>query len=279
LQRWQTAVLRFLLLLIFVYVGLTAVLFVFQPRLVFLPHIGGRELAATPAEIGLDYREVWLDTEDGERLHAWWVPHPDPLAVLHFSHGNAGNISHRLDSLRIFHALGLSVLMYDYRGYGQSSGRPTEPGLYLDAEAAWNWLLDDAGVEPERIVLFGRSLGGAVAAELAARKTPGALILESTFTSVPDIAAEIYWWLPVRLLARLQFDAREAVARSDQPTLIVHSPDDEIVPFSHGQALLDSAPQPRALLELRGSHNTGFLLSEQSYREGLASFLGEHLPR
>lgn len=271
--------LRFLLLLIFVYVGLTAVLFVFQPRLVFLPHIGGRELAATPAEIGLDYREVWLDTEDGERLHAWWVPHPDPLAVLHFSHGNAGNISHRLDSLRIFHSLGLSVLMYDYRGYGQSSGRPTEPGLYLDAEAAWNWLLDDAGVEPERIVLFGRSLGGAVAAELAARKTPGALILESTFTSVPDIAAEIYWWLPVRLLARLQFDAREAVARSDQPTLIVHSPDDEIVPFSHGQALLDSAPQPRALLELRGSHNTGFLLSEQSYREGLASFLGEHLPR
>lgn len=269
--------LRFLLLLGFVYVALLAVLFVFQPRLVFLPHIGGRELAATPADIGLEYREIWLNTDDGERLHAWWVPHPEPVAVLHFSHGNAGNISHRLDSLRIFHGLGLSVLMYDYRGYGQSSGSPTEPGLYLDAEAAWRWLVDQAGVAPDQIALFGRSLGGAVAAELAARKTPAALILESTFTSVPDIAADIYWWLPVRLLARLEFDARSALKRSDQPTLIIHSPDDEIVPFSHGQALLEAAPQPRGLIELRGSHNTGFLLSEQSYREGLASFLAEHL--
>ena len=273
------ALLRFLLLLAFVYVALLAVLFVFQPRLVFLPHIGGRELAGTPADIDLEYREIWLNTEDGERLHAWWVPHPEPVAVLHFSHGNAGNISHRLDSLRIFHELGLSVLMYDYRGYGQSSGRPSEAGLYLDAEAAWQWLLDEAAVSPEQIVLFGRSLGGAVAAELAARRSPGALILESTFTSVPDIAAEIYWWMPVRLLARLQFDARAALERSNQPTLIIHSPDDEIVPFSHGQALLQAAPQPRELLELRGSHNTGFLVSGQRYREGLSQFLAEHFQR
>lgn len=271
--------LRFVLLLILVYAALVAILYLFQPRLVFLPHIGGREPAATPSDIGLDYREVWLETEDGERLHAWWAPHPQARAVLHFSHGNAGNISHRLDSLRIFHSLGLSVLMYDYRGYGQSSGSPSEPGLYLDAEAAWRWLVDEAGVAPDQIVLFGRSLGGTVAAQLATRKQPAALILESTFTSVPDIAAEIYWWLPVRRLARVQFDARSALAHGNQPTLIVHSPDDEIVPFSHGLALLEAAPQPRDLLELRGSHNTGFLLSEQRYREGLAAFLDEHLPR
>jgi len=279
LKLGAKALLRFLLLLILVYGALVAVVYVFQPRLVFLPHIGGRELAATPAEVGLDYREVWLETEDDERLHAWWVPHPEPVAVLHFSHGNAGNISHRLDSLRIFHSLGLSVLMYDYRGYGQSSGSANESGLYLDAEAAWRWLIDEVGVAPDRIVLFGRSLGGAVAAELAARKNPAALILESTFTSMPDIAAEIYWWLPVRQLARLQFDARSALAGSHQPTLIVHSPEDEIVPFSHGLALLEAAPEPRELLELRGSHNTGFLLSEQRYREGLATFLAEHVPR
>ncbi len=271
--------LRFVLLLVFVYVALLAVLFIFQPRLVFLPHIGGREMAATPADIGLEYREVWLDTEDGERLHAWWIPHPEPAAVLHFSHGNAGNISHRLDSLRIFHDLGLSVLMYDYRGYGQSSGRATEEGLNLDAQAAWQWLVDEEDISARDVVLFGRSLGGAVAAELAAEQSPGALILESTFTSVPDIAAEIYWWLPVRLLARLQFDARAALERSDQPTLIVHSREDEIVSFSHGQALLEAAPEPSALLELRGSHNTGFLLSEQEYRAGWSDFLDEHFSR
>lgn len=268
--------LRLILLVLAVYGSLVVILFLFQDRLVFLPNVGGRELGASPADIGLDYREVWLDTEDGERLHAWWVPHPQARAVLHFSHGNAGNISHRLDSLRLFHELGLSVLMYDYRGYGLSSGRPSEAGLILDAEAAWRWLLEEAAIAPEQIVLFGRSLGGAVAAELASRQSAGALILESTFTSVPDIAAEIYWWLPVRLLARLQFDARSAVARSRQPTLIVHSRDDEIVSFSHGQALFDAAPEPRAFLELRGSHNTGFLVSGQVYRAGLAEFLDAH---
>lgn len=268
--------LRILLLLLAVYASLVLVLYLFQTRLVFLPHIGGRELVASPAGVGLDYQELWLHTRDGERLHAWWVPHPEARAVLHFSHGNAGNISHRLDNLRLFHDLGLSVLIYDYRGYGLSSGRPSEAGLHLDAEAGWLWLVEEQGVAPERIVLFGRSLGGAVAAELAARRQPGALMIESTFTSLPDIAAEIYWWLPVRWLTRLQLDARAALARSQQPTLVVHSRDDEIVPFSHGQALFDSAPQPRSFLELRGSHNTGFVVSEQAYRTGLADFIGAH---
>lgn len=268
--------LRLLLLVLAVYVSLVLILFLFQDRLVFLPNMGGRELVASPADIGLDFQEVWLDTQDGERLHAWWVPHPQARAVLHFSHGNAGNISHRLDSLRLFHQLGLSVLMYSYRGYGLSSGRASEAGLMLDAEAAWRWLVEEVETAPEQIVLFGRSLGGAVAAELAARQRVGALIVESSFTSVPAIAAEIYWWLPVRLLARLRFDAHAALARSSQPTLIVHSRDDEIVPFSHGQALFDAAPEPRAFLELRGSHNTGFLVSAQVYRAGLADFLDTH---
>ncbi|MGY6554059.1 MAG: alpha/beta hydrolase [Wenzhouxiangella sp.] len=268
--------LRLLVLVLVVYASLSLILFLFQDRLVFLPNVGGRELVASPVDIGLDYREVWLDSQDGERLHAWWVPHPQARAVLHFSHGNAGNISHRLDSLRLFHDLGLSVLMYDYRGYGLSSGRPSEAGLMLDAEAAWRWLVEEAETAPEQIVLFGRSLGGAVAAEMAARQSSGALIVESSFTSIPDIAGEIYWWLPVRLLARLRLDARAALGRSQQPTLIVHSRDDEIVPFSHGQALFAAAPEPRALLELRGSHNTGFLVSGPAYRDGLDDFLSAH---
>ncbi len=268
---------RAVLMLVVVYAALLLLLFVFQSRLVFLPHVGGRDLAASPAQMGLDYQEIWLETADGERLHAWWLPHPEARGALHFSHGNAGNVSHRLDSLRIFHDLGLSVLIYDYRGYGQSSGRVEEDGLDLDAAAAWRWLVDEAAVPPGRIVLFGRSMGGAVAARLAGQVEAGALILESTFTSVPDIAGEIYWWMPVRWLARVRLDARAALAASDQPTLIVHSPDDEIVPFGHAERLLEAAPAPSRLLEISGSHNTGFLTSGGRYRDGLDAFLAEHL--
>ncbi|TVS12016.1 MAG: alpha/beta hydrolase [Wenzhouxiangella sp.] len=269
--------LRTVMTLVAVYAALLLLLFVFQSRLVFLPHVGGRDLAASPTQVGLDYQEVWLDTADDERLHAWWLPHPEARGALHFSHGNAGNISHRLDSLAIFHELGLSVLIYDYRGYGQSSGRVGEEGLDLDAEAAWRWMVDEADVPPERIVLFGRSMGGAVAARLAGQVEAGALILESTFTSVPDIAGEIYWWLPVRWLARIRLDARAALADCDQPTLIVHSRDDEIVPFSHAEGLLEAAPSSARLLEIRGSHNTGFLTSGDLYRDGLDEFLTDHL--
>lgn len=266
---------RSLLMLIAIYGVLLVVLFVFQSRLVFLPHIAGRSLVSTPSAIGLEYRELWLDTGDGQRLHAWWIPHPQARGVVHFSHGNAGNISHRLDSLRIFHELGLSVLIYDYRGYGLSSGRPGEAGSYRDAETAWRWLIDEAAVPPERIMLFGRSMGGAVAAQLATRVAPGALILESSFTSVPDIAAEIYWWLPVRWLTRIRLPALAALSETQQPTLVIHSRNDEIVPFSHGQRLFEAAPEPRQLLTLSGSHNTGFLESIADYRAGLDAFVSE----
>jgi len=268
---------RVVLMVLLVYAGLVGLLYFGQERLLFLPEMGGRELISSPADRGLHYETVWLETEDGERLHAWWVPHPQPLAVLHFSHGNAGNLSHRLDSVEMFHDLGLSVLLYDYRGYGRSSGRPDEAGIEIDALTAWSWLIDQAGVAPAQVVLFGRSLGGAVAARLAAELAPaaqpGALILESTFTSVPDLAAELYWWLPARRLARIQLDARAALAVADQPTLIVHSRDDEIVPFAHAGRLLEAAPGRAKLLVIEGSHNTGFLRSRQAYRAGLADFL------
>ena len=268
--------LRVLLMLALVYVTLATLLYLFQERLLFLPGIGGRELVAQPEDRGLPYETVWLETDDGERLHAWWIPHPQARATLLFSHGNAGNLSHRLDSIEIFHDLGLSVLIYDYRGYGQSSGRPSEAGVRQDIRAAWDWLTGEAGTQPERIVLFGRSMGGALAADLAADVDVGGLILESTFTSAPDLAAELYWWLPARLLARIELNALSALRRSDQATLIVHSRDDEIVPFAHGQRLLEGAPEPSGLLEIQGSHNTGFLVSGEQYRSGLDDFLAKH---
>lgn len=258
------------------YAALTLLLYTWQEQMVFLP-MGA--VTATPAQHGLAYEDVTLHTEDGLDLHAWYVPAavPDAPVVLFF-HGNAGNISHRLDTLSLLHGLGLSTLIFDYRGYGNSSGRPSEEGLYLDAQAAWRYLVEVRGVPPARIVLHGRSLGAAVAAWLATRERPAALILESAFLSVPEFGAHLYPWLPVRRLARIHFPAHEHVVALRVPVLVVHSPEDEIVPFAHGQTLYGSAPEPRAFLEIHGSHNGGFLQSGALYRDGLRAFLETHLP-
>jgi uncharacterized protein len=262
-----------LLLLALLYAALVAFMWFRQESMLFLPGIPSRALVATPADIGLDFEPLRIATADGEELDAWFIPADRERAVLLFFHGNAGNISHRLDSLRIFHDLGLSVLILDYRGYGQSTGRPTEQGTYEDARAAWRYLVERRNVPADRIVFFGRSLGGAVATWLAAEHPPRGLIVESTFRSVPDLAAEIYWFLPVRRLARLEYPAESLLSSVEAPVLVVHSREDEIIPFRHGEALFAAAREPRQLLELRGGHNTGFLRSERHYVAGLDAFL------
>jgi len=193
--------------------------------------------------------------------------------VLLFFHGNAGNISHRLDSIAQFQELGLSVLIIDYRGYGQSTGRTTERGIYRDADAAWHYLIDDRGIVANDIVIFGRSLGASVASHLASEYQPLALIVESSFTSIPDIAQDIYPWLPVRWLSRLSHATRDYVRGVRCPILIIHSRDDEIIPFHHGEAIFASANEPRTLLTIRGTHNDAFLLDERAYVAGLRTFL------
>lgn len=240
-------------------------------------HIPDSRLVASPGEVGLAYENLQLKTSDGEQLHGWFLPHQEPRAVLLFFHGNAGNISHRLESLEIFHQLKLSTLIIDYRGYGKSSGRPTESGLYDDARTAYRHLVQDKGVPPERIIAFGRSLGAAVAARLASEQPVGALWLESGFTSIPDIGAEIYPFLPVRLLTRYRYDTKKALASVQAPVLVIHSREDETIPFSHGQALYRAAPEPREFLQIRGGHNDGFMRSEVIYRAGLEAFLDRFL--
>lgn len=271
-----------LTMLLLAYGGFAALLFLFQDRLAYYPEIG-REIHATPREHGMDYEALTLDTADGERLDAWFVPAPQAHGVVLFLHGNAGNISQRMDSIAMFHRLGYGVLIFDYRGYGRSSGKPSEAGLYRDAETAWAHLTGQRGVAPGRIVLFGESLGGAVAAWLAARQPPreqpGALVLASVFTSVPDLAADLYPWLPARWLARLRYDTAEALARIHSPMLVAHSPDDEIVPFQHGEKLFQAAPAPKAFLRLAGGHNDGFIFMRPEWVEALAGFLREHVER
>lgn len=252
-------------------------LYAFQSRLVYFPNMPSRALGPGPDSIGLAYEGVEIITEDGIRLDAWYVPAREARGTVLFFHGNAGNISHRLDSLRVFNQLGLATLIFDYRGYGRSEGKVSEQGIYRDAEAAWRHLTGERGIPAAEIVLFGRSLGAAVAASVASRHRPGALIIESGFVSVPDMAAELYPWLPARWLARIGFPTGDFLKSVSCPVLVVHSRDDEVIPFGHGLRLFEIAREPKQLLELRGGHNDGFLVSGRRYLDGLDAFLAAAL--
>ena len=257
------------------YVGFSLMLFFLQDRLVFLPHMPGRALDATPAAAGLEYEDAWIDTEDGERLHGWFVPALGARGTVLFFHGNAGNISHRLESLQLFNRMGVNVLIVDYRGYGQSSGSPGEEGTYLDARAAWDYLVSTRDVPPGRIVIFGRSLGGAVGAWLASRPDvrPAGVVIESCFSSGLDMGRRLYPVLPVRLITRIDYPVTDYAAAIDAPLMVVHSRDDEIIPFDMGRAIFEAAPEPKTFLEIGGDHNAGFWISRERYVPTLDRFL------
>ena len=258
------------------YAVLIAYVFLFQARLIYFPNIPGRALTATPAEVGLDFEEVRITTADRTELHGWYVAAGAGAPTVLFCHGNAGNISHRLDWLEIFHDMGLAVFLFDYRGYGQSSGTPDEQGTYLDAQAAWDYLTNTKRHSPKSIVIFGESLGGPIAANLAKDVSPGALVLASTFSSAPDLASNFYWYLPVRLLARFRYPTAEYVTRVHAPTLVIHSRADDIVPFSHAEAIFRRANEPKQLLEIRGDHNSALLVSRRQIAGGIERFLEAH---
>ena len=262
-----------------IYLALLVIVYLLQSRMLYFPNLPGRSLDATPGDAGLEYEDVAITTADGVTLHGWHIPAAASRGTVLFFHGNAGNISHRLDSIALFHRLGLDVLIPEYRGYGQSEGRPSEAGTYRDAEAAWKWLTQARGVPPDRIAVFGRSLGGSIAAWLAAEHTPAGLMVESSFVSVPELAAGLYPFLPARLLSRFSYDTAAYLGRRVCPVLVVHSRHDEIIPFEHGQRLFEAAREPRQFLEILGSHNDGFLMSGQLYRDGVEAFFDQILPR
>ena len=249
--------------------------FLFQSHLVYYPQIG-REVAVTPREYGLAFEDVEIRTEDGERIAGWWVPADAPRGTVLVFHGNAGNISHRVDYLRMFHGLRYSTLIVDYRGYGRSTGSPSEEGTYRDAIAAWRHLTEVRGVAPSDIVLFGESLGAAVTSWLATHRAPRALVLASAFTSVPDLGAQVYWFLPVRLISRFRYDNLANLGAIEAPVLIAHRRQDEIVPFAHGERLYQAAREPKAFLEMSGGHNDGFIFVREEWVRALAAFLERH---
>ena len=261
------------------YLLLCVCVFLFQSKLIWFP---GAPPVNTPAAAGLKWSDLDLRASDGVALHGWRIDASEPRGLVVFCHGNAGSIENRLDAARALVDLGVSVLLFDYRGYGRSEGSPSEEGTYLDAEAAWEHATGEAGFASERIVAWGESLGGAVAIELARRRPVRALVTEGAFTSIPAVGAGHYWWLPVRWLARVKYDNLAKLGGLRQPWLLLHSPRDEVVPFDHAQRLFEAAksaraaagsPAPVELVPTRGGHNDGGFLVDRPAIHAVKSFL------
>ncbi len=234
-----------------------------------------RELEASPAGLGMAFEEARFQASDGVALHGWFFPagsdSPRRARSLLVCHGNGGNISHRLGLCAALRKTGAGVFIYDYRGYGQSGGRPSEEGTYRDAQAAYVWLRQK-GFAAHHIIGFGESLGGAVATELAVREATGGLVLESTFTSVPDLGVELFPWLPVRWLSTIQYDTRRKLPRIRVPVLVMHSRGDGLIPFHHATENFAAANEPKAFGELRGDHNDP-VYDEPAFTGALEPFL------
>ncbi|HUI07903.1 MAG TPA: alpha/beta hydrolase [Verrucomicrobiae bacterium] len=254
-----------------------------EPRMLYYPV---REIEPTPDKLGRKYEDVTLTTSDGIPINGWFLPAPQPPSANHepsvgghrspitvlFFHGNAGNISHRFEKLEVFGALGVDAFIIDYRGYGRSEGKPSEDGTYRDARAAYEYLTKTRSCQPLTVVVYGESLGSAVAADLATKVDIGGLVLEEAFTSVPDVGQKMFPYLPVRWLVRTQYDTLAKMPRIHAPLLIFHSRDDEFFDLRHAQRLLAAANEPKQLIELRGGHNDAFVTSAETYRAGLKEF-------
>lgn len=227
------------------------------------------DLYRSPASGGLDFEDVHFDS-GGNTLHGWYMPASGEKVVL-WMHGNAGNIADRLDqAVDMKRALGVSSFMFDYRGYGRSGGKPTEAGLYEDAQAAFNWLTESRGIDPGKIILYGHSLGTAVAVDLALREgyRAGGMVLESPFISAAAMAKEIYFGLPVGLIMSVKLDNIGRIGNVKMPILIIHGVKDTVIPFKMGKELFDAAPEPKTFLPIaNGDHSDCYYVGGTQYWE------------
>ena len=226
-----------------------------------------RDFYSSPAAEGLAFEDVHFDSA-GNELHGWYIPASGNQVVL-WMHGNAGNIADRLDqAVEMKRVLGVSSFMFDYRGYGKSEGRPSEKGLYQDAEAAFKWLTETRGINPGNIILYGHSLGSAVSVDLALEKgmNAGGMVLESPFTSAADVARTIYFGLPVGLVMSVKLDNIGRIGEVKMPILIIHGVSDTVIPFEMGKKLFDAAPEPKTFLPIAGGdHSDCYYVAPEEY--------------
>lgn len=247
-----------------------------EPRLIYFPG-NQRTLIQPPTSLDLPTQRVEIPTEDGVALVSWVIPsHPDSSGLwLLICHGNAGNLS---EFDRPFHyaglrRLGLNLLVFDYRGYGESGGAPSEGGLYRDAQAAYRYLREKQGVTSDRIIVFGHSLGSAVAVDLASRVPVAGVILDGALTSVVDRGQELYPYIPVRWIAGSRFNSMEKIAQVRVPKLFLHAAGDDVIPIAHGRRLYQAASPPKTFVELQGGHGDAFDLDSTNYFGSIAKFL------
>ena len=258
----------------------------FEEKLIYFP---SRPFDVTPDQLALRFENLDLVAEDGTHIHGWFLPAPPrtgtagsnpdavgPITVL-VCHGNAGNVSHRLDRVLLMHdRLSTDVLLFDYRGFGRSSGRPEEQGTYRDARAAYRYLTHDLGRDPGRIILFGESLGAAVALQLATEVAAAGLVLEAPFTSIPDMAKKVYPFLPLAGLVRTRYDNLSKISGLAMPVLIFHGTKDDVVPFDHGERLFAAAREPKTFFPVEGAvHNDTYLKGGGPYWMAWKRFLTE----
>ena len=230
-----------------------------------------------PDQMGLQYESINFKAGDGTKLHGWFFPLPGKSPVILFCHGNAGNISHRLGNIRKFLSYGFPVFIYDYRGYGKSNGRPSRKGLYLDGLAAYDFLVKKRGISPDRIILFGRSLGAAIATEIAVQRQANRLILESAFTSTKAVAQTMPLFAPLSPFLPTHYNNLQKINHIAIPKLIIHGNRDEIIPFSMGERLFEAGADPKAFYAIEGAgHNDTWVIGGKEYFERIAAFLRVH---
>ena len=237
---------------------------------IFFP---SKSMIGTPQDVGLDFKDIFITTEDKVKIHGWFIPSSFPSdKTLIFLHGNAGNISGRLEKIKLFHEMGLNVFIIDYRGYGKSEGKPTEEGVYKDALAAYDYVAKREDMKDKAIIIYGASLGGAIAVDLASKRKAEYLIVDSSFTNAVDMAKRIFPFVP-SILIKTKLDSLKKIKNIQSAKLFIHSKEDEIVPFVLGEKLYDSASEPKEFLEIRGGHNDGHIYDGDKFEAGVKHFL------
>lgn len=271
LKKAVRALWSLLIMVLTAIVSMGAFIYFFQDKFVYVPD---KQLTITPGNASLKYDDVELTAKDGTLLHAWYVNAENPKGVILFCHGNAGNLSDRVDTVKIFHDLEMDVMIFDYRGYGKSEGSPSEKGTYQDARAAWDYLIRQKEISPDKIIIVGRSMGASVAAELAAEKESAGTVIESAFISIPEIANDLYPFLPlISVFSKIRYPTSDYIKKINSPIMLVHSIDDEIVNIRHGEQNFKDANNPKKFIKLSGSHNDCYFNCESVYRKAYKNFI------
>jgi fermentation-respiration switch protein FrsA (DUF1100 family) len=266
---WPRLMITLACIFIVLLVGLFLLIKYLEHTSVFFP---SPLIQSTPDQIGLTYEDLYITTVDGVKINAWLAKSSPEAATIMFAHGNAGTMGERVMRMKFFHDLGLNVCMFDYRGYARSQGKPSEQGIYLDAQSIYDYLKTRPDINPDKLIAYGSSLGGVVMVDLASKRKVAALVVESSFTSAKDMAHRLYPLLPAWMMS-IKFDSLSKISKIDAPKLFLHSKDDHTVPYAMGQKLYAAARDPKAFIDIYGGHNDGGFLKDPRVLNDFKNFL------